>query len=196
MKKHITLPVIIHSDLQDYQKDKLYNDYFAWLKTELEFISEREVKILMYRQDEAPKLAGYNYKNEDGSAALVGWRDLIHDWYSGILSRDRDEAKLTKVLLLTRDNINEKLGGLLGGLGGIALVKGHCAIASISSYRAPAHEIGHMLGATHEDGEVIYDGWWRDTIMLADEFSHARGNVYRFSDKNRQHIRDYLNQFP
>ncbi|MNT63011.1 hypothetical protein D3C72_2007830 [compost metagenome] len=52
-----------------------------------------------------------------------------------------------------------------------------------------------MLGATHEDSEVVYDGWWNDTIMLVDEFSPARGNVYRFSEKNRENIRKYLNRF-
>ncbi|MBV7571249.1 hypothetical protein KW846_00925 [Pseudomonas sp. PDM32] len=196
MKKPITIMVIIHSELQDYQKNKLYTDYFAWLKTELELISGREVVILMYHQDEAPHLAEYSYKNEDSSVALKGWINLLHDLYSKISNRDRDEANLTKFLLLTRDSINEKLGGLLGGLGGIAMFKGHCAIASIISYRIPAHEIGHMFGATHEDSEVIYDGWWRDTIMLTDEFSGVRGNVYRFSDKNRENIREYLNRFP
>jgi hypothetical protein len=195
MKKTITIMVIIHSDLQNYQKNNLYADYFVWLKTELELISGREVLILMYHHDEAPKLAGYNYRNENESAALQGWRDLLHDLYSKISNRDRDEANLTKFLLLTRDNINEELGGIIGLIAGIAMFKGHCAIASIGSYRYPAHEIGHMLGATHEDSEVVYDGWWHDTIMLADDFSLARGNVYRFSDKNRENIREYLNRF-
>lgn len=150
---------------------------------------------ILYHHDEVPKLSGYNYKNESESAALQGWRDLLHDFYSKTLSRDRDEANLTKLLLLTRDNINEKLGGILGLVGGVSMVEGHCAIASIGSYRYPAHEIGHMLGATHEDSEVVYDGWWNDTIMLVDDYSPARGNVYRFSEKNRENIRKYLNRF-
>jgi len=187
--------VIIHSDLQGYQKNKLYADYFAWLKTELKLISGREVLILMYHHDEAPNMAGYNYRNENNAAALQGWRDLLHDLYSKILYRDRDEANITKFLLPTRNNINEQLGGVLGWTGGFAMIEGHCAIASIGSYRTPAHEIGHMFGATHEDSEVVYDGWWHDTIMLVDEFSLARGNVYRFSDKNRKNIREYLNRF-
>ena len=195
MKKPISLIIILHNDLQHHQKNSLYSDYFAWLKTELEYISGRTVQIDMHRQSDIPEMSVYDYKNEDAAAALLGWKDLIKNWYARVLASDRHEVNLTKILLLTRENIHEKLGGLLGGIGGYAYFKGHCAIASITSYRVPAHEIGHMLGATHEDSEVVYDGWWHDTIMLADEFSHVRGNVYRFSDKNRENIRKYLNQF-
>lgn len=196
MKKTITLVIIIHSDLNGYTKETLYTDYFAWLKTELEFISGREVIILMHRPDEVPKLSTYNYKHENIPISLQGWRELVHDWRSAISKNDPDQTNLAKILLLTRYNIHEKLGGVLGGTGGVAEINGHCAIASISSYRFPAHEIGHMFGATHEDSEVIYDGWWHDTIMLSDEFSSIRGNVYRFSDKNRKNIREHLSRFP
>ena len=195
MKKPITIIVVLHKDLQEYQKNDLYTDYFSWLKTELESISERKVRFLMYAHHEVPELSGYNYRNEDGSAALQGWINLIQDWYTKILKYEEHEPGLTKVLLLTRNNIYAKAGGLLGGIAGYGLVKGHCAIAAITSKQVPAHEIGHMLGATHEDSEVIYDGWWHDTIMLSDEFSGVRGNAYRYSEKNRENIRKHLSTF-
>jgi len=196
MKKPITIVVVLHQDLQEYNKNDLYADYFSWLKTELESLSGRDVRFRLHHHDEVPELSGYRYRNEDGSAALQGWINLIQGWYTKILSYDEHEAGLTKVLLLTRNNIHTKAGGLLGGIGGYALVKGHCAIAAITSVHIPAHEIGHMLGATHEDGEVIYKGWWHDTIMLSDDFSSARGNAHRYSDKNRENIRKYLSAFP
>ena len=195
MKKPITIIVVLHNDLQEYQKNDLYTDYFSWLKTELESISERYVRFLLHSHHEVPHLSGYNYKNEDGVAALRGWVNLIQDWYTKILKYEEHEPGLTKVLLLTRNNIYTKAGGLLGGIAGYGLVKGHCAIAAITSKQIPAHEIGHMLGATHEDSEVIYNGWWHDTIMLSDDFSSARGNAYRYSDKNRENIRQYLSTF-
>ena len=196
MKKPISIIIVLHQDLQKYQKKDLYADYFSWLKTELESISGRDVRFFMYDHHEVPDLSGYNYRNEDSSAALQGWVTLINDWYKRALKLDEHEVNLTKILLLTRNNIHTKAGGLLGGTGGIGLIKGHCAIAAITSYRIPAHEIGHMFGATHEDGEVVYNGWWHDTIMLSDEFSNARGNAYRYSDKNRNNIRKYLDAFP
>ncbi|MVW87541.1 reprolysin-like metallopeptidase [Pseudomonas sp. PB101] len=196
MKKPISIIIVLHQDLQGYEKNVLYTDYFSWLKTELESISERDVRFFMYDHHEVPDLSGYNYKNEDGSAALRGWVTLIGDWYKRVLKSDEHEVNLTKILLLTRDNIHTKAGGLLGGIGGFGLIKGHCAIAAITTYQIPAHEIGHMFGATHEDSEVVYDGWWHDTIMLTDEFSSTRGNAYRYSDKNRDNIRKYLSAFP
>jgi len=195
MKKPISIMIVIHKDLQNHQKAALYADYFSWLKPELESISGRDVRFYMLHHDEVPKLAEYNFRNEDASASLDGWRDLIQDWYISLTQTGEYESNLTKVLLLTRNNINATAGGLIAVTLGYAEIKGHCAIAAITSVHAPAHEIGHMLGATHEDSEVIYDGWWHDSIMLSDSFSSVRGNAYRYSDKNRENIREHLNKF-
>lgn len=188
--------VIIHDDLKKHHKDKLYADHFAWLKTELEFVSQREVLINMSEPGDAPDLSGYNYKNEDEMAALLGWRDRLHDAYTEMSKNQNFDRNLIKFILLTRNNMHEKAGGVLGLQAGVAAIKGHCAIAATTFTQAPAHEIGHMLGATHEDSEVVYDGWWHDSIMLADPFTPLRGNAYRFSDKNRDNIRQYLSRLP
>ncbi|WP_053163940.1 reprolysin-like metallopeptidase [Pseudomonas sp. P1.8] len=195
MKKPISIMIVIHRDLYNYQKNDLYADYFSWLKSELESLSGRDIRLLMYRHDEVAELSGYNYRNEDSNAALQGWTDLINDWFITLKKSGEHTPSLTKVLLLTRNNINVTASGLLGGTRGISWYKGHCAIAAITSTHVPAHEIGHMLGAKHEDSEVIYDGWWHDTIMLTDEFSSMRGNAHRYSDKNRENIRNYLDRF-
>lgn len=196
MKKPITIVVIIHNDLLDYPRDKLYQDYFSWLATELEDISQRPVFIQMSDKDEVPELSNYNYRNPDMDAAAKGWQQIVRDLYNTISKQESFHSDLVKILLLTRYNINETLWGLLGGIGGVAYRKGYAGIAAITSHHTPAHEIGHMLGATHEDSEVHYDGWWHDSIMLTDQGSPFRGNRFRFSDKNRQNIRDYLAKFP
>lgn len=41
----------------------------------------------------------------------------------------------------------------------LAYLKQNTAIASVAAYGAPAHEIGHLLGATHEDAELKFNGW-------------------------------------
>jgi hypothetical protein len=53
-----------------------------------------------------------------------------------------------------------------------------------------------MFGATHEDYEVYYNGWWGETIMVSGTvFSTLRGDAKRFSDKNRENIRNYLEEY-
>ena len=196
MKKPIVIMVIIHDDLKEHDQDKLYADHFSWLKTELELVAQRDILIIMCTPGEAPELSGYHYKNEDNSASLGGWKDQLKNLFSEMSRNPHFNPNLIKFILLTRDNIHEQLGGLGGQQVGLAAVKGHYAIAAITLTQAPAHEIGHMIGATHEDSEVTYDGWWRDTIMLADGFTPLRGNAYRFSDKNRDNIREYLSRLP
>ena len=196
MKKPIVIMVIIHDDLKEYDQDKLYADHFSWFKAELELVAQRDVLIIMCKPGEAPELSGYNYKNEDESAALRDWKDQLQGLYSEMSRNPNFNPNLIKFILLTRDNLHEKLGGLAGQQAGVAAIKGHCAISAITFTQAPAHEIGHMIGATHEDSEVTYDGWWHDTIMLVDGYTPLRGNAYRFSDKNRENIREYLSRLP
>lgn len=196
MKKPIVIMVIIHNDLQDYPRDKLTTEYFTWFQTELEEISGRPVFIYMSDKHDVPELADYSYRTDVAKVALEGWSQQVKSLHASMLEKENFHSHLIKILLLTRYNINEVLGGLAGGTRGIAYFKGYAGIAAITSSHVPAHEIGHMLGATHEHSDVIYDGWWHDTIMRVDEGSVLRGNSYRFSDRNRQNIRDYLDQFP
>ncbi|WP_220785370.1 hypothetical protein, partial [Bacillus sp. BML-BC021] len=86
-----------------------------------------------------------------------------------------------KYLLLTRYGINSHVSG-------IAQAKRYAGIASIATDMTPAHEAGHMFGATHEDSEILYNGWWSETVMRP-ESSSLRSDANRFSDKNRENIR-------
>nr|WP_157714465.1 hypothetical protein [Pseudomonas sp. PB120] len=180
--------VFIHDDLDGYDKDKLYNDHFAWLKTELEEISGRGVLIIFNSKSTLPEMTNYQYKNESFYDSGHGWKAMVKAFTSKVEEIRPYDPDLNKFLLLTRNPINSSVAGA-------AIHKGQSGIASIFYYMAPAHEIGHMFGATHEDADVIYDGWWHDTIMKADWATTLRGNSYRFSDKNRENIRNYLSQF-
>lgn len=188
MKYPLNIHVVIHDDLKDYDAHKLNTDYFSWLKTELEEISERSVIFKFINPGTHPDLSGYHYRNTDESIALRGWKQLVNKFHSKLTQSYYFNSALNPVLLLTRHSINS-------GVVGIAYNKNYAAISSIGMYRAPAHEIGHMLGATHKDSSIDYDGWWHNSIMLSDSFSQLRGNIYRFSTKNRENIRTHLSQF-
>lgn len=188
-KQHIRIIIFLHQDLAGYSKDKIYNDYFSWLKTELEIISGRTIEILLIDAIEAQKLTTFNYKNEDGKASLNAWKSLLYSYVREHQNSYPPGLPHHKYLLLTRDSISRRLDG-------IAEVTGQVGIASINTYQIPGHEIGHMLGATHKDSEVIYNGWWHETIMSTPvNASEFRGNAYRYSDSNRDNIRNYLNTY-
>lgn len=188
-KQAIRVYVFVHDDLTDHTSEQLFNDYFKWLEKELEMISGRRVTIIVRHDLESKKLTAFHYKNQSEGTSLDQWAKLLEaELYKNwriLASRSTHD----KYLLLTRDNINDTTGG-------IAFSTLHTGIASIVHYQIAAHEIGHLLGATHEDSEVLYNGWWSETIMLTDENSGLRAKAYRFSDKNRESIRHYLNKLP
>jgi hypothetical protein len=188
VKKPIFLMIFIHDDLESHDKNSLYDNYFSWLKTELEDISGRTVSIIFNTKSIVPEMTNFSYQSDSAGDSLFDWAAKVKAFTSIVENTNPYDPNLDKFLLLTRHTINS-------GVGGIAYNRGQSGIASIFSYLAPAHEVGHMFGATHEDSDIVYDGWWHDTIMKRDVNSPVRGNYYHFSEKNRENIRNYLNQF-
>jgi hypothetical protein len=181
--------VYIHSDLDGYDINELNKDYFSWVRTELQDISNRNIDMTINTKSTSPEMANFEYKDNSSGRSLYNWSILVDQMSSRVKVPGREfyHRKLIKHLLLTRDPINEMVAG-------VAYSEDRYGIASISYKMAAGHEIGHMLGATHEDADILYNGWWDDTIMKEDH-SPLRGNAYRFSDKNRENIRNYLSQF-
>jgi len=185
MPRSLLLKVFIHEDLKDYKMQDL-REQFDWVVAEIEEISGRRMTLSFVPPSEAPGISDFNYIHSDAPYVLYAYSREI-DAYKDSSDYKYDD-NLHKFLLLTRHNINSSTSG-------IAAPSGTYAIASIN-YRAPAHEVGHMFDARHEDYEVLYDGWWNETIMAPGTgFSPLRGNANRFSDKNRENIRQYLEQF-
>ena len=165
----------------------IYKNYFSWIKEEIERLSSRQVYIHLNPSDSSEELINFNYKQENSDSSINAWKALMH---VHLASRGIAYTRLHLFLLLTHDWVDGDTLGVADSKGG------QFAIASISRYLTAGHEIGHLLGATHDDGGVVYNGWWHDTIMKApDTFSPLRGSAYRFSNENRTNIRQYLNTF-
>ncbi|TFY93312.1 hypothetical protein DYL61_14460 [Pseudomonas nabeulensis] len=187
----IKLTVFMHEDLKNENPASLYNDYFSWLKTELQNLTSRSVNIHLITADMVPELSQFAYRQGSGANALDRWKARVIEY---LKKTSQPYSALDKFLLFTQHNFGFSASNYKYG---IAELRGHFAIASATKYDTAAHEVGHMLGAIHEDGEVIYNGWWHESLMRPlDEWSFLRGNAYRFSEKNRENIKNYLKTLP
>lgn len=178
--RSLTVNVYIHDDLADMQDAQLHNDYFKhWLK-EMRSFTDHPIEVIFQRN--VPLITDIAYAGMPSSQILEVFTDGVYE-----KTRHGSFSFVDKHLLLTRDSY-DRSG--LNYNAGLAYMKQNTAISSIAAYSAPAHEIGHMLGATHEDAELKFNGW------VCETYTHprvpARSNCYRYSDKNRATIADYL----
>ncbi|WP_397450642.1 hypothetical protein [Pseudomonas sp. NA-150] len=183
-KQPLFFYVFIHDDIPSHKRESLRKDYFAWLLKDLEGFTGRRI-YLEFIEHRAP-LTGFRYQGEDLNSTLNDWTQQVNDYR---ISKNLPNNIRGKYLLLTYNNINEYTLG-------VTRLKHHAGIASLGTYPAAAHEIGHMLGGTHEAAEILYKGgWWCETNLTATRFS-LRANCYHYSDKNKQAIAAYLSESP
>jgi len=186
----ININVYIHQDLAgNYTDAILEHTYFNWIKFELNYITGRNIYLRFIHDSKDTSQLSIIYKNKNSDTSLSEWRTAINQY----LSPASQPMPLTLHLLLTKDRISSFVLG-------VASFKGQHAIASLatSSNVTPVHEIGHMLGATHEDASIIYDGKPLSSPMhrsATDLYINPSENAQRFSLKNRENIRQYVSQF-
>lgn len=179
--RSLVIWVYPHNELADISDEQLNNDYFQHWLEEMRLVTDKPLEVIFKRN--VPGITDISYDGMTGDELLKQFTNEI---------AYRPEAQpftlMRKHLLLTQ-NPYDRSG--LNYVAGLAYYKQTTAIASLAVYTAPAHELGHMLSATHEDAQVNFNGWFCET------YTHPRiplrSNCYRYSDKNRQNITDYLN---
>lgn len=182
-KEPLFIQVFIHDDVSHAVED-INKDYFSWLIKDTESFTGRKV-YLKFTQDE-PSLTDFPYQGDDLDSILWEWKTVVNGY---IEQHHLPRSALRKYLLLTNGKINP------GTLGIADSHKKVTAIASLSSYLAPAHELGHLLGGTHEASEILYRPWPCETNLDPNR-TVGLAVCYLYSDGNKRLIADYLNEFP
>lgn len=186
-KKSITIFAVLHDDLPESTRKTIYADYFYPLVNELESFTNRKFNVVFWRDE--PPYSTYHYRSEDERWISQQWELLAFEFLKKMRASGLNTDTTTKVILITNEIINDRIAGVATRTPGTA------AIASTTNYMTIGHEIGHLLGARHEDSETRYNGWWCDTYMRPGN-NPLKSNCYVFSEANRKNINDYLAQKP
>ncbi|MVV51531.1 hypothetical protein EJA72_25285 [Pseudomonas sp. PB120] len=184
----IRLFAIFHDDVPESKRSSTYADHIHPFVVEFERITGRKIYVVFDRN--RPPYTNFNYKSDDHNKMFEEWEKLTTAY-----KKERHEnseffvSRNDRILLITNDFINGS--PLLGGMGGLATQPGYSAIAALEGRQAIGHELGHTFNASHDDSEVIYNGWWCETFMFPTAFL-LRSNCYVFSEKNKKRIKAYV----
>ncbi|GAB7530332.1 hypothetical protein PS3A_27430 [Pseudomonas sp. 3A(2025)] len=178
----IFLTLFIHDQLDPREVADLGPDYLEWFLKELTQVTGRRVNVI--RVVNTPGMTDFGYRQGDDAQTMREWQNRVLDY---IEARNLPlSTKYHKYLLITRHNVTPEVMGVAYSNRGIA-------IASIRAYNTIGHEIGHMLGATHENAETRLLSFPPCRTLMYPEHSALFANCFVFSDKNRQAIHEYLN---
>ncbi|MEC4559468.1 hypothetical protein [Pseudomonas inefficax] len=174
-KKTLHIWLYLHDDTSNMSLISLGDDYLIPLKNELLSFIDLDVRFII-DNTHTPGVTDFNYK--------IGPEEAVAEWRERLQAHDLITPGLHKYLLVTRDDLDFTTKG-------IAENEGQVGIASITTYMAIGHEVGHMLGTIHEDAETFFEGgWWKDSYTKS--YNPLKGNAHRYSDANRRNIKRHL----
>lgn len=180
--RQLHIDVFIHQDVAE-PANSVHENYFSHWEKEIREISGRDVTFEYFT--EPSDITLMDYQSDDLDSVLQEIRRL-HATHRDEYSKAGYGA-LRKGILITAHPINSSTWGL-------ASDKGHAGIASLKTYSSAAHELGHMLGATHDNAK---GGWtsFCDSYMVAGR-NPIKAQCYAYSEANREMIADHLRRQP
>lgn len=173
-----------HDDLIDRTAQDLHARYVAWWLADLATSVLPVEPLRASYMERAPWLTSLAYGDTDSLDVFEGTLKALEAHYKLNVTRTFKH----KFVLLTADRP-------MPGTTGVAFEGGNEAIASVAGRaRIVAHEIGHMLGATHAEAETR--GWWGCETNMLSTTSGWRSDCLEYTAANRRAIRSYLRHGP
>ncbi|CAM3458233.1 hypothetical protein BZK31_12595 [Pseudomonas floridensis] len=183
-RRPLFLFLLLHNDIEETSTARIAEDYLIWLVKDLESFTGRRVQLQFI--SDVPGVTDFAYKSTDSDAIYNAWRQRADQY---INARNLPRNGTTKYLLLTQEAMDSNTLGL-------SAPGSHTGMASLGYVSTAAHELGHMLGGTHESAEILYRGaWWCETNLVAVHQSY-RQYCKVYSDENKRRIAEDLSQYP
>jgi hypothetical protein len=190
----VNVHFLLHENLRErFTADDIHHDYVAWwLKDMTKTILPFMRIVVHYHMSDMPEAEGSPSHMMPGGIMRLDLRNanalqVVADAAEVMFARvdGTADAHLNKLVMLVG-------GELKGNIDGMAYQRGAAAIASVDgSYRVVAHELGHLFGAEHDDGAVLYrGGWWCESNMYPVVFQ-LRSKCYAYTRENQRRIRNY-----
>jgi hypothetical protein len=166
--------------------NRIHEDYVAWWLGELGRSVLPGVPIRVTYRSSLPGITDLPHDDTGALPALAGALRT----HAGRYGLPWLATYRNKFVLVTPTNLGAAIGG-------VAYNEGVEAVASLDSrYSVIAHEVGHMLGAAHDDAETRRtDWWWCHTNMHAAP-ADLVGNCYVYSEANRRRIQEHFHEGP
>lgn len=184
-KQPLFLTLFIHDQISPADRAGLGPDYLEWFSKELSHITGRRVSFKIIT--DKPGYTDFGYRLGNHGKAIDEWRERTIDYITDNNLPLR--SKRHKYILVTKNNITSDVLG-------VAAVNAGAAIASLKSYSTIGHEIGHLFAASHENSETNFPSGIPCRTLMYPSQTEFFPSCYAFSEKNRNAIRQYLNDTP
>lgn len=177
---NLGLFLFIHDQVTEQERAELGSGYLNDFLAHLEEITGRRTTVTIIT--EKPGVTDFGYREDNLEKLLVNWGSVSIQYANE--NNLPPPSERHKYMLLTSNKVNWLTHGVTD-------VNGNVGISSLRMYNTIGHEVGHLLGATHEAA----DGFPCQTIMWGKSTSTIIP-CYTFSEANQEAIREYLSNVP